>query len=833
MVSLRSVDLRDGTRPEAGEPVRLSANCGTLLGMWDTLERLFGGQFMPHGHCYLWSPAMVWLQLLANVAIGSAYVAISATLYYIIRRIRDVPFSWMFVAFGIFIITCGATHFSDAVTIWHPIYWLDGGVRGVTAIASVGTAVLLIPMVPKAVALADSSRLAQERGQKLEQMYEELRAAHQKARELERAKTDFYANVSHELRTPLTLIKGPIEQLAADTTLSGEQRARVEVVARNAAILLSHVNELLDVAKIEAGRLAPTYARADLAHIVRLAASLFEGAARDAGFALEVVAPAELPAAVDPEMIQRVVQNLLSNAVKHVPQGGKVLCELQSHDGRAQLCVQDNGPGVPDEFKQVVFDRFRQVGPSETRSGGTGLGLSIVKELIELHLGSVHVEDANGGGARFCVDLPLGPVSQKDLAARIPAVPTPSAVSVPPRGPLAPPAAHDGARALILVIEDNIDMQWLLRDTLSKHYAVELAGDGQEGFDKALALRPDLVVTDMTMPRMDGAAFVRAVRQERELAHTPIVVLSARADAVMCVKLLREGANDYATKPFAADELLARVANLVALKRIRDVLASQLDAAAGTVESMAVELALRHRALETANRELTAAKKKAEIAGAAREKFMNLVSHEIRTPLTALHLQLALLRRSGLELDERQRGYVNRMESIFAHLSEMMSSLLEYANLQSGGFVAREEPVDIGVLTRRVVAPYARRATDKGLNVTTEIDPALPRARLDPHLFQVLLTQLVSNAVRHTTAGSVLVRVGQAEGALRVDVVDTGPGISAGTSKAIVSAFRAFGGHRLQAYAGAGDRPRPGQAGRGGVTGATRSGFASGRRLHV
>ena len=197
---------------------------------------------MPHGHCYLWSPEMVWLQVISNLLIGAAYVAISTTLYVIFRRIKDVPFSWMFLAFGVFIITCGGTHFLDIATIWHPIYWLDGGLRAVTAIASVGTAVLLFGLVPKAFALANTAQLARERGQRLEAMYLELAGAHEKTKDLERLRTQFFANVSHELRTPLTLVLGPAERLLAGT-LGAEQRQDLELIARNARTLLKHVSD--------------------------------------------------------------------------------------------------------------------------------------------------------------------------------------------------------------------------------------------------------------------------------------------------------------------------------------------------------------------------------------------------------------------------------------------------------------------------------------------------------------------------------------------------------------------------------------------------------------
>ncbi len=151
--------------------------------LWETLKRLFSADFMPHGHCYFWEPGLVWLQVLSNSAIGVAYLSISLCLAYIVRRIQDIPFEWMYLCFGVFIITCGFTHFMDVWVIWTPVYWLDGSIRAITAVASVGTAVLLFPLVPKAIALADAARLAHERGVRVEQLNVELAALYENTRE--------------------------------------------------------------------------------------------------------------------------------------------------------------------------------------------------------------------------------------------------------------------------------------------------------------------------------------------------------------------------------------------------------------------------------------------------------------------------------------------------------------------------------------------------------------------------------------------------------------------------------------------------------------------------
>src|SRR5262245_34585414 len=176
--------------------------------------------FMPHGHCYLWLPGLLWLQVLSNGLIGLSYVAISSTLAYLVYRLRDdIPFRMMYLAFGAFIVLCGVTHFFDVYVIWKPAYWIDGTVRGITAIVSAGTALLLPPLIPHAIVLARGAKSVRDRGIELETAVKDLATMYQKTKELEELKSQFFANVSHELRTPLALIMGPVDKILASANL--------------------------------------------------------------------------------------------------------------------------------------------------------------------------------------------------------------------------------------------------------------------------------------------------------------------------------------------------------------------------------------------------------------------------------------------------------------------------------------------------------------------------------------------------------------------------------------------------------------------------------------
>jgi len=272
---------------------------------------------VPQGRGLGWVPPLLWLHVGTDLLTGVAYVMISAMLIRFARRAgRRIPFLWAFVAFGIFIVACGLTHFAAALTVWEPVYWTAGVVKYVTAVASVGTALAVPPLVPKALALVDAASLSEERRRRIEAKNAELAALTEQLREADERKTRFFANASHELRTPLALILGPVAQLRAGADLSDEQRRDLEGVERNARLLLGHVNDLLDVAKLDAGKLAPSYAEVDLARLVRQTASHFEPLARERAIDFAVDAPPVLAAQIDPGQVRRVLLNLLANAFR-------------------------------------------------------------------------------------------------------------------------------------------------------------------------------------------------------------------------------------------------------------------------------------------------------------------------------------------------------------------------------------------------------------------------------------------------------------------------------------------------------------------------------------
>ena len=411
----------------------------------------------------------------------------------------------------------------------------------------------------------------------------ELQGLLERIRELDEIKTQFFANVSHELRTPLALILGPAQRLIDDAgTMSLTQRRESgEVVARNARMLLKHVNDLLDMSKIEARKLKIDLQDTDVAALVRFLASHFAVLAADRRIEYAVDADGPCVAAIDPDKLQRVVMNLLGNAFKFVPDGGRVRCSLRHSAEEITIAVDDSGPGVTPELRQAIFERFRQGDGGINRTvAGTGLGLAIAKEFVEMHKGRIDVLDSDLGGARFEVRLPLNRVGA--------GVPVPDAAAgidhsvldgvleelrfagLKSKAVAPAPWPATAGRPRVLVVEDNPDMNRFVAECLSRDYDVATAFDGREGLEQALRFNPMIVVSDIMMPHVSGVEMVAQMRARPELRQTPILLLSAKADEALMVQLLDHGAQDFIVKPFSERDLLVRVRNLVLGEQARE-----------------------------------------------------------------------------------------------------------------------------------------------------------------------------------------------------------------------------------------------------------------------
>jgi signal transduction histidine kinase len=411
--------------------------------------------------------------------------------------------------------------------------------------------------------------------------------------EVDRAKTDFFSNVSHEFRTPLTLMLGPTEDALAspDRALRG---ADLEMVHRNELRLLKLVNTLLDFSRIEAGRAEVLFELTDVATLTTDIAASFRSAFERAGLRFNVYCePIDDDVYVDRSMWEKIVLNLLSNAFKFTFQG-KVSVTLRSHGGRVLLAVQDSGVGIPAPELPRLFDRFYRVEGTRSRSyEGSGIGLALVRDLVRLHAGEIFVESTEGGGATFTVSLPTGDAhlpSNRVQATRETHAAVQHAKSFvsealrwlpgskakesrpPPSsdpGETPAPLAMAPAQARIIVADDNADMREYLARLLGRHWHVNVVADGAQALALTKRVVPDLVLTDVMMPNLDGFGLIRALRADPRTVLVPVVMLSARVGEGPRVAGLAAGADDYLVKPFSAKELMARVSIHLELGRLR------------------------------------------------------------------------------------------------------------------------------------------------------------------------------------------------------------------------------------------------------------------------
>ncbi len=419
--------------------------------------------------------------------------------------------------------------------------------------------------------------------------------------EVDRAKTAFFSNVSHEFRTPLTLMLGPLEDsLAESESLPAEHRERLEVAHRNSVRLLRLVNTLLDFSRIEAGRIQVSCEETDLAQLTAELASMFRSAIESAGLRLIVnCSPLTTAAYVDREMWEKIVFNLLSNAFKFTFDGEIEVC-LREKDGMAELSVRDTGAGIPEQELPHLFERFHRVKGASGRSfDGSGIGLSLVQELAWLHGGTVRAESKLKSGSTFTVSIPLGKEhlpSDRIVASRtkesvrasgeayvqealswLPEA-RPGAIHLDSLQAQALPAFSraDQTRPHILLADDNADMRAYLERLLANHYDVTAVADGESALRSAREHRPDLIVSDVMMPLLDGVGLLQTIRREEALNGVPVILLSARAGEEARIAGIQSGADDYLVKPFSARELLARVQGHLELARVRKQAEEQL-----------------------------------------------------------------------------------------------------------------------------------------------------------------------------------------------------------------------------------------------------------------
>ncbi len=415
----------------------------------------------------------------------------------------------------------------------------------------------------------------------------------EKAKEVDKVKTSFFTNISHEFRTPLTLIKGPVNDMLEQFKDDPKVQQRLKLVQKNSDLLLRLINQLLDLAKLESGSLTVDKTAGEVHGFIRAIASGFESHARQKGVTLKVEVPQEpAPAMFDKDKVETILINLVNNAIKFTPANGSVTvsANIVANDQhpdfaetatsgkpapsaqRLSILVADTGIGIPADQRDKIFERFHQVSEAH-KEVGTGIGLSLVKELVTLMGGAITVESEMGNGSKFTVTFPVDPATQVETEQQT----TGTERTTVNRSPFTAYPSDgisnnehritndevDSSRPQILVVEDNPDVRAFIIDSLGGEYGYLEAENGKRGLEKATSEIPDLIISDVMMPEMDGIEMTAQIKLDRNTSHIPLILLTAKSTEESKLSGLSSGADDYLTKPFNKQELLLKVRNSI------------------------------------------------------------------------------------------------------------------------------------------------------------------------------------------------------------------------------------------------------------------------------
>ncbi len=495
--------------------------------------------------------------------------------------------------------------------------------------------------------------------QRLNQVSDEV----QKNKEVDELKLKFFTNISHELRTPLSLVITPVESLL-DEVKGQDIEPKLRLIHRNAQKLLDIVNQLLDFRNSFSGQSKPTLYDGDLVNFVRATAETFSGfAERKINFTIKPIVPVILTK-FDRDKTSRIVSNLLSNAFKYTNEGGSVELSIDRKDNWAIIKVADTGIGIADEYKDKVFERFYQVPREEGQEkGGSGIGLNLVAELVEVLEGKIEIKDNEGGGTVFIVSLPiLAGDDRNPEADDQKQVNNQDASKETGDDSDGADAEAVDEKKTILIVDDNQDFRQLLIDTFETEYYIIQARDGQEAFELAVENIPDLILSDVMMPLVDGLELCRRIKKDIRTSHIPFILLTAKDTDESKIEGLQVGADDYISKPFNAQILKLKVSNLVE-KRLegQKKFASQIDPEPSRIDITPLDEKLIQKAIKYVEDNIT---KDISVEDMAKEMGMSRV--HLYKKLSALtgrspveFIRLIRLKRAAQMLRDKQQNIGN------------------------------------------------------------------------------------------------------------------------------------------------------------------------------
>ena len=657
------------------------------------------------------------------------------------------------------------------------------------------------------IAAQMASNLAAARAHEQERKRAEMLAR------LDQAKTVFFSNVSHEFRTPLTLIVGPVEAMLEHPrpTLT-VRREDLQLVHRNSMRMLKLVNSLLDFSRIEAGRVEAIFESTNLSAFTADTASAFRSAMEQAGLEFVVdCPPLPDPAYIDRDMWEKIVLNLISNAFKFTLAGG-VAVRLKEQPDRFELRVEDTGLGIPPELQSKVFERFHRVEGVRGRTHeGTGIGLALVQELIKLHHGSIRLESAVGKGSTFVVSIPKGYahlpsdrlasherilkstgvsasayvdealrwLPETDRPAELPAVFASDSVQAP----------HvQTSTGRILLADDNADMRGYIRRLLGDYYDVIMVSNGADALAAARQSPPDLLLTDVMMPVLDGFALLRELRADPSTSTIPVILLSARAGEEARIEGMQAGADDYIVKPFTARELLARVGAHLALARLRKEGAERERALRGELE---LRVEQRTSQLQTANQQLRELSSRLQqIQDAERRHFARGLHDSAGQWLAAIAMNSSVIKAEAHKLSPEAAA---RVSENAAFIDQLTTEIRTISHLLHPPLL---DEVGLSSALKWYVDGFAQRSK---IHATLDLPESLGRlpADMEIAIFRAV-QEALTNVHRHSASPTCSVKVIRDENRLRVEISDEGKGIPREKQLALTSSAGGVGLRGMQ-----------------------------------
>lgn len=464
-----------------------------------------------------------------------------------------------------------------------------------------------------------------QRTHQIEEKKKKIESQNQKIIEMDKMKTKFFNNISHEFRTPLTLIQGPVEDLMTNARLKKNEHKKLSMISRNAGRLLSLVNQLLDIAKLDSGNMKLKLGNGDILQSLEIIAGSFSSLAETKG----IVYNRSIPMAAyntwyDPGILEKILVNLLSNAFKFTPEAGEVTfkvklipVETNGSPKQIEFSVSDQGSGIPENSIDKIFTRFYQAeGKSHHTTAGTGIGLSLVRDLVHLNHGKIKVESESGKGSTFIVNFPLGKDHLKESEFVLvtvkeeikPSISEPEETIMENTDQYGESVQNKNGeeKPIVLIVEDNGDIRSHIYENVEKDYQVIEAVNGSAGLKKTLEVIPDLIITDLIMPLMDGVEMCRQIKNDERSSHIPIIMLTAKSSLENKLEGLGTGADDYLSKPFHMKELLARIANLIEQRRkLRERFSKEITLEPSEISITSLDEDFLKRAIDMVEKRLT------------------------------------------------------------------------------------------------------------------------------------------------------------------------------------------------------------------------------------